>query len=344
MELTDMFKRLLYLAYYFKELDRNKLKNFLKFVSKRAGKSKIFLLTDAIKSSLKYNISILEYFQFHFYRLDAEERNSFAGTGYMYEYQLVMNPRDARPVLSDKLKFLEEYRKFVRHQHAPLRDIEEEPAIGEKILANPSGKVVLKKSDGQCGIGIEVRRSSDFSVPTLIRRLKETGNDFVESFVIQHDELMRLSPAGLNTVRIITQLDASDQVHILGARLRITVNSSVDNLAAGNIAAPVNVSSGIVEGPGVYSDITRQDEDLHPITRVLIKGFAVPYWQETVAMTKRAALLNKSNRSIGWDIAITNEGPELIEGNHDWCKLLWQLPVKKGLKPLLESYRVQNRA
>lgn len=339
-----MFKRLLYLAYYFTELDRNKLKNFLKFVSKRAGKSKIFLLADAIKSALKYNISILEYFQFHFYRLDAEERNSFAGTGYMYEYQLLMNPRDARPVLSDKLKFLEEYRKFVRHQHAALRGIEEEPAIGERILANPSGKVVLKKSDGQCGIGIEVRPSSDFSVPTLIRRLKETGNDFVETFVIQHDELMRLSPTGLNTVRIITQLDASDQVHILGARLRITVNSFVDNLAAGNIAAPVNVSSGIVDGPGVYSDITRQDEDLHPITRVPIRGFALPYWQETVAMIKAAALLNKSNRSIGWDIAITNEGPELIEGNHDWCKLLWQLPVKKGLKPLLESFRVQNLA
>ena len=34
-----------------------------------------------------------------------------------------------------------------------------------------------------------------------------------------------------------------------------------------------------------------------------------------------------------------NEGPELIEGNHDWCKLLWQLPVNKGLKHVLEKYK-----
>jgi len=26
-----------------------------------------------------------------------------------------------------------------------------------------------------------------------------------------------------------------------------------------------------------------------------------------------------------------------IEGNHDWCKLVWQLPVNKGLKSMLED-------
>lgn len=43
------------------------------------------------------------------------------------------------------------------------------------------------------------------------------------------------------------------------------------------------------------------------------------------------------NRSIGWDIVITPEGPGLIEGNHDWCKLVWQLPVGRSLKQMLEE-------
>ena len=68
-------------------------------------------------------------------------------------------------------------------------------------------------------------------------------------------------------------------------------------------------------------------------------GFQVPFWSETLELVKAAALVNTDNRSIGWDVAITNDGPELIEGNHDWCKLLWQLPVKKGLKPILEKYK-----
>ncbi|MCB0472537.1 MAG: hexapeptide transferase, partial [Flavobacteriaceae bacterium] len=144
---------------------------------------------------------------------------------------------------------------------------------------------------------------------------------------------------GLNTVRIITQLNAEDKVDIIGSRLRITVNSAVDNLAAGNIAAPIDPDSGVVTGPGVYSDITKEDEEKHPVTGVPIIGFKIPFWNETLAMVKEAALLHKENRSIGWDVAITDEGPELIEGNHDWCKLLWQLPVKHGLKPVLEKYK-----
>jgi hypothetical protein len=161
----------------------------------------------------------------------------------------------------------------------------------------------------------------------------------VEDFVQQHDELNKLSPSGLNTVRIITQLDAKNEVDILGARLRITINSSIDNLAAGNIAAPINMETGKVEGSGVYSDITKKEERIHPITGIQIIGFQIPFWKESLQMVKDAALLHPENRSIGWDVAITNNGPELIEGNHDWCKLLWQLPVKKGLKPILKRHK-----
>ncbi|HET6556569.1 MAG TPA: sugar-transfer associated ATP-grasp domain-containing protein, partial [Prolixibacteraceae bacterium] len=91
---------------------------------------------------------------------------------------------------------------------------------------------------------------------------------------------------------------------------------------------------------GIYSDITKPDETIHPITKQQIIGFHVPFWNETLQMIKKAALLHPENKSIGWDIAITANGPELIEGNHNWCKLLWQLPVKEGLKPMIEKYMV----
>jgi hypothetical protein len=94
----------------------------------------------------------------------------------------------------------------------------------------------------------------------------------------------------------------------------------------------------MVTGPGVYSDITKSDEAVHPITGIPIQGFKIPYWNETVALVKSAALYDTRNKSIGWDVAITDAGPFLLEANHNWCKLLWQLPVKKGLKNKLEAY------
>jgi hypothetical protein len=108
-------------------------------------------------------------------------------------------------------------------------------------------------------------------------------------------------------------------------------------MAAGNLVAPIDESTGRVTGPGVYSDITKEDQSTHPVTGVAIEGFQVPYWNETLALVREAAELHPQNRSIGWDVVVTADGPGLIEGNHDWCKLVWQLPVRKGLKPMLEE-------
>ena len=291
-----------------------------------------------ISSSLIYNISLLEYFNFKFYEISETEKQSYAGTGFMYEYQLIMNPKSSRNVLEDKVVFLKEYGTFVKHKFASLIDLQKDKSKALNILNNQSGKVVLKDSKGQCGNGVTVRKSIELSDISLINDLIATSNDYVEEFVVQHNDLMGLSPSGLNTIRIITQINKNNGVDILGCRLRITINSSVDNLAAGNIAAPIDEYSGKVVGPGVYSDITKHDEYAHPVTGVTLIGFQVPYWNETMDMVKKAALTNTNNRSIGWDVAITNNGPELIEGNHDWCKLLWQLPVKKGLKQTLQTY------
>ena len=72
--------------------------------------------------------------------------------------------------------------------------------------------------------------------------------------------------------------------------------------------------------------------------RLKHEGFQIPFWKDTIKMVTSAALYSQENKSVGWDIAITEEGPELIEANHNWCKLLWQLPVKQGLKKELEKY------
>ena len=334
-----MVKRIVYLGYYFKELDRNKVKIFLDYVSHKYHISKLKLWLDIIFSSIKYNISILDYFYFKFYELDNIERETYAGTGFMYEYQLEMNPKTKRNILENKLLFLDKYSKFIRHNYCSKTEFLKNDPKAAQLLRNKSGRIVLKSSDGQCGEGIEVVKFKEIKEEDLFKKIMKTKNDLIEEFIVQHDDLMRLSPSGLNTVRIFTQLNKNDQVDILGARLRITIDSYVDNLAAGNIAAPIDESTGLIKGPGVYSDITKNDEIQHPITGIAIVGFGVPFWKESLNMVKEAALLHKENRSIGWDVAITNEGPELLEGNHNWCKLLWQLPVKKGLKSKLELYR-----
>lgn len=329
-------KRILYLGYYIKQLDTAKLKKFMEFAKSR-NKSGMPLIADVIISSLKYNISILDYFYFRFYELDAKEREAFAGTGFMYEYHLKMNPKAHRNVLENKILFLDKYKNYVIRDWASIATLKADNAKLVSLLNNPSGRLVAKGSKGQVGAEVKILKAANYTPDGLLKYMAANNFDLLEEYVVQHPAIMNLSPSGLNTVRVFTQVQDGKLIY-LGARLRITINSEVDNMAAGNPAAPIDIETGIVNGPAVFSDITMEEVTVHPVTGVNIVGFQVPYWEKVLAMLQEAVFLVEENKSIGWDIAITEKGPELIEGNHNWCKLLWQLPVKKGMKKELLKY------
>lgn len=339
-----VLRRVIYLGYYLKTLDRETFSKFLRHASAITGRSKAALLSEVVACSLEYNVSLLEYFHFRFHELDREARATYAGMGFMYEYQLAMNPRSERGILDNKLWFYSSYRPLIRRTVASLEALASDASVRASLIKNAAGKIVLKFSRGKCGRQVQVLDCGRLDGTNLPRYMSQHGFDLAEEFVMQHHDLMALSPSGVNTVRIITQLNTANEVDILGVRLRVTVNSAVDNMAAGNLAATVDPATGVVDGPGVYSDITRDDVLWHPVTGVPIKGFRIPFWAETLALAKRAAAMHPGNRSVGWDIAIREDGPELIEGNHDWCKLLWQLPAKRGMKGTLAAYLAEFKA
>jgi len=327
-------KRLVYLAYYFRQMNWPMLWRFMRHTRTETGMGNLRQVAGFLGDSLRYNISPLEWYQFGFVGLDPAEKATWAGTGTMYEFQRRANPPTGRDILNDKRAFYGAYRKFCRHELWSLAELREDPVLVDRVLAQHE-KLVFKEATGNCGKSVRIVPTGELSAPGLTRWMAEQGYDMVESFIQQHRHMQALSPSGVNTVRIFTLLDQQGRYHNLGCRLRISVNSPVDNLAAGNLAAPIDEQTGQIIGPGVYSDITRKPETVHPITGVPIKGFQIPYWSETLELVKQASLKHPQNRSIGWDVAITADGPGLIEGNHDWCKLVWQLPVQHGLRSLL---------
>lgn len=334
--MRSFFWKFVYLAYYVKELNWGLLAKFMKYVEAEKGWSRLDQWRRVVRDCMLFNISILEYYQFRFFELSDFEKAAWAGMGTMYEFQRRANPPGSREVLRDKRRFYQAYKQFFRHELYSLAELEANPRLLQN-LAEKNCKLVFKEATGSCGLGVTTVRTKGLTEADILRYMKGNGFDLVESFVYQHPDLASLSPSAANTVRIFTQITSSGRYEVLGCRLRISVNSPVDNLAAGNMAAPIDPGTGVVAGPGVFSDITRTPAESHPVTGVRIIGFAVPYWQETLDLVREAALLHPQNRSIGWDVVITADGPGLIEGNHDWCKLVWQLPVNKGLKHLLDA-------
>lgn len=239
--------------------------------------------------------------------------------------------------MEDKNIFLKQFRSLVKRTTHSYNDLKDNILRVDELLNHSSKRIVLKNSLGQVGAEVEVLEIKDINSSNLLDYMDTKGYDLAEEYVEQHSSIMDLSSSGLNTVRIFTQWH-NDSLYYLGARFRISVNSQVDNMGAGNLAAPVDLETGIVNGSGVYSDITKEAVDSHPVSGKPIAGFKLPFWDEVLELSRRAAELTPENRSVGWDIAITENGPELIEGNHNWCKLLWQLPVKQGLKAELKRF------
>lgn len=334
--MNTIVRRLIYLGYYIRQMDWQQLSRFMTYVHSEKGWSKMRQWGIAVRDSLRFNVSILEYYQFRFFELTDAEKANWAGTGTMYEFQSKANPPATRGLLHDKRLFYKAYRQFFRHELYTLPELQSSPETVRQLLQQ-NDRLVFKDATGNCGAGVSIEIVTNMAPDQLLDHMQRKGCGIVETFVRQHSALNSLSPSAVNTVRIITQITKDGDYEVLGCRLRISVDSPVDNLAAGNMAASIDRKTGIVNGPGVFSDITRDPVEVHPITNCPIVGFQVPFWAETLAMVHDASLLHPENRSIGWDVVITEQGPGLIEGNHDWCKLVWQLPVNRGLKHLLQA-------
>ena len=328
---------IVYLFYFIKKTDWNRFRKHRDFVSKQFGISRWRLFWDVVWSALRYGISFHEYYYYGFYQKPAELRSEYASMGFMYRYQKKMNPPEKRSMLADKNKFDNAFAEFMhRDLMKPLSATIDEMAN----FMNGREKVVLKRSTGGGGKNVEILKIKEEKItPQMVKEEAEAKNfDILEEFVQQHEDLQRLSPNSLNTVRFITQLKQDGSVDVVGASLRMGIYKNTDNLSSGGITCKIDVETGKIDSLGYAFDITQPLCEVHPVSGIALIGFQVPHWEKVKAMCIKAASKYDDNKSVGWDVAIKQDGPLLIEGNHDWGARVWQMPAGHGLKPDLEKY------
>lgn len=331
----NRLNNLIYFGYYFKKTNRKQFVKHLNFVSKTKAYSKLFLLADMLASSLTRSNSFHEYYYYAFYGKAKAERDAYATMGFMYEYHRKFNPPKNRGVLLDKIKFFETYSAFVGREWIKIQEAEVEK-VGEFMKGKE--KIVLKNSLSGGGKAVKIYHTKSYTASELIVEAKKHRFNIAEAFVYQHAHLQKLSPNSLNTIRFVTQLTKEDSVEIIGAMLRMGIDKETDNLSSGGIACDIDIKTGKICSNGATFDITLPEFEVHPVTGVQLIGFEIPFWQQIISMCKQAALLNSDNKSIGWDVAITDNGPLLIEANNDWGARVWQMPAGKGLKYKLVKY------
>jgi len=147
-------------------------------------------------------------------------------------------------------------------------------------------------------------------------------NDLVTCYVEQHPEIAALYPRTVNTVRLVTMQDVENgEPFIAAAMLRIGCASSypVDNWVKGGLSAGIDIETGTLSKGSPYPVGGRALiwYAEHPESRTQIEGFVVPRWREIKATMLDICRSVPFLQYVGWDLAITDDGFKILEGNHN---------------------------
>lgn len=205
------------------------------------------------------------------------------------------------------------------------------------LEADPAGReLVAKPADGEGGDGL-VMLGAFVDAQDLAVRLPAALRGAQGAMVVQprigtHPALRDLALAAMPTVRVVTLLDEVGAPEVVSATFRFASDPAarVDNMKAGGLIAAVDLEAGTL---GVACrGYGGGDHRVHPVTGAPIAGGALPDWGAVKALCVRAhAEAFGDYALVGWDVAMTPDGPLLIEGNGKPGVLMPQRAARRGL-------------
>ena len=159
--------------------------------------------------------------------------------------------------------------------------------------------------------------------------LSKCGRLILQQRLKNHIALSLLTNGALSTLRLVTCRAPSGSIDLMPPVIRMpTGRSAADNFAQGGLAAPIDMATGTICGPALQKDncLGVISFDRHPDTGQKLEGFPIPMWIEAVDLARQAHETFPSVHFIGWDIAILQHGPVLVEGNDGFDTDLTVLP------------------
>jgi hypothetical protein len=137
----------------------------------------------------------------------------------------------------------------------------------------------------------------------------------LEGYLEQHPMLKEFNPTSLNTIRMFVYQDNNGKVALLGAFLKTgRAGALIDKTENGGASVFVDLETGeLLSGFNWAPDMRPLER--HPATGKAFAGVPIPYWPEAIKMACFALQVSVGTRFVGIDMAITENGPAIVEMN-----------------------------
>lgn len=292
-----------------------------------------FLFCSVIFYRLFRKCDIPDYFAFQLYDKSFRAKNTYLTHGQAKKLEKTLN-NPQNDLLVDKVKFNKAFHSYICRDWLDFRhcSFEEFQAFTTK---HP---IFIKKNNWLCqGDSVRKVQATAENTRDLYQEFCNTDS-LAEELIIQHPRLAALNPSSVNTVRIST-LKHKGTVHVLAASLRVGRSGKcVDNLHGGGVCCSIDLSSGIVVSPGLngIGEVFLK----HPDTNAVLLGTEIPHWSEAIQTVISAAEMLDDINWVGWDVAITENGIQIVEGNTDQGIDVLQIG-SGGLRPKIKKILAQ---
>ena len=266
---------------------------------------------DMLFSLILFGANSTDYRTFEFYKMNFRGRNSFIT--YIRNTKLrLWTSEEAYGLFDNKGLFNIRYADFINRGWMTTKNISSQDVID---FINRHGTIIVKPPTGTWGIGIYKLNYLEKDKTVRLLELINEGKEFIlEEYIENINSIKSLNPSSLNTLRIVTCVDQSGKTHVIKSLIRIgTSDSCVDNASNGGMACSVNYKLGIIDSVG--KSISGSTYLIHPISQIHLLGYPIPYWDKIEEYINELTKVEPKARYVGWDIAITDRGFELIEGN-----------------------------
>ena len=291
------------------------------------------LYVDAGVSYVRYGVTPNEYLGWRFYELSNLERKRFYTARDSSKWESRFNDPASADLFNKKNLTNQTFRNFISRKwlYAAEASVEE---IAEFLK---TGKTIIKPVGLSSGHGIHVAKND--KAEDLVGK-----EILLEEFVTQHHLLSALNESSVNTIRVYTVKQTvnkckTEGVIFLSASIRVGGNGAeVDNYHSGGVAYPLDTATGIVSGAGTA--INGSKVLFHPGSGMKVIGYQIPNWDGLRQYVLDLNRVVEGARLIAWDIAVLEEGFELIEANYNGDPGLMQAPTQEGKKQIiLDNYK-----
>jgi len=291
------------------------------------------LVSDMMRMFKEHKFMFDEYFLFNFEGMPDEKRFEFVSDIEHLPFCERMNRKENQIIFDDKTKTFEYFGKYYKREILPVTRKNENEF---REFLNKHTRIIVKPFDKCCGQGVKIVDSSSANIEILSAKLLE---DYPEGFlaeevIMQCSEIASLHPSSVNTVRVPTIYYSDDDVEVIHPFFRVGRGDSiVDNAGAGGIICCVDVPTGKIVA---CADEMGKTYTVHPETGHQLIGYTIPRWDEAVALAKELAKTIEGNHYAGWDLALTDDGWVMVEGNARG-QYLWQIPTQVGFREELDG-------